>query len=383
MFLESISHFGSATINLPLAQLVDPSQNIFTSIGVVIPAASGRQLADIGLFNYSTAEKVSKSLFESAGKTLTGHWMDCTGPYKHMYPKGVSVGMHRIKHHHFLTDAVKTCGDPNLNVLDFFKHLGTDVVTKNGLSILPESLVRSLASLLGTTPTKIMPWVSFNLVDIGTSVLAVSHSVPNVTSVITGSAQWSLEYGFNTFGLGTVKIAAGLQVQNPILVGSGATDITCGAITAHRYYSQPFFCGVPVADILQSASLGASLGGILGLVEVYLKRKETSLSDKVKLLGERITTSSLLSSMSTISLPLSVTTSVGLVGFSLAQKASESVNSYVKAIPIDPGIAAEIDQMIAEKYIEDEIIKKMIQITEPETYSSGSINQSLSSYLLP
>jgi hypothetical protein len=119
MFLEAISKFGSATINIPLAQLVDPSCSIFASIGVAVPAVSTSQLANIGLFNYSVAEKISKNLFESAGNTLTGQWMDCTGPYQHLYPQGVPVGWHRISNHHFLTDGVRVWQDPNWEHVTF------------------------------------------------------------------------------------------------------------------------------------------------------------------------------------------------------------------------------------------------------------------------
>ncbi|MEL6552960.1 MAG: hypothetical protein AAFQ63_05775 [Cyanobacteria bacterium J06621_11] len=138
MFLEAISNFGSATINIPLALLVDSSHTVLSTIGVAIPAVSAPHLASIGLFNHKVAEQVSKSILESAGKTLTGHWMDCTGPYQSLYPKGVSVGWHRIRHHHFLTDAIKAVQSPELNVIDFYKHLETDIVTKNGIPILPE-----------------------------------------------------------------------------------------------------------------------------------------------------------------------------------------------------------------------------------------------------
>jgi hypothetical protein len=154
MFLEAMSKFGSASINLPLAQLMDHSGNIFSTIGVVIPAVSTSRLAEIGLFDYAVAESISKSLLESTGKTLTGHWMDCTGPYKDLYPKNIPVGLHRIRNHHFLTDAFGVLKNPDLNIVDFYKHLGTDIVTKNGLPILPESVVRQLATLLGTTPAK-------------------------------------------------------------------------------------------------------------------------------------------------------------------------------------------------------------------------------------
>lgn len=251
MFLEAISNFGSATINIPLALLVDSSHTVFSTIGVAIPAVSAPHLASIGLFNHKAAEQVSKSIFESAGKTLTGHWIDCTGPYQSLYPQDVSVGWHRIRNHHFLTDALKAFQNPDLSVVDFYKHLGTDIVTKNGLPILPEECVRNLASLLGTTPTKIAPWISFNVLDTGASILAVSHTGSNIVSVMSGTAQWGVGYATNTFGAGALKVVAGMPTHNPILIGCGAADIACGAITAHQY-TVSYRDIVRIADAIRS-----------------------------------------------------------------------------------------------------------------------------------
>ncbi|MDA0266861.1 MAG: hypothetical protein O3A14_07835 [Cyanobacteria bacterium] len=365
MFLEAMSRLGSASISLPLAQLVDHSGNIFSTIGVAIPATATSRLAQIGLFDYAVAEKISKSLLESTGKTLTGHWMDCTGPYQSLYPQGVSVGLHRIKNHHFLTDAFKVFRDPNLNIIDFYKHLGTDIVTKNGLPILPEDVIRELATVIGTTPSKITPWLSLNILDVGASIYAISHAGSNLTSIISGSANWGLGYAANTFGVGALEIAVGIQTTNPILISSGAIDIACGTVTAHQYYTQPFFCGVPLSEVLQSAQLGASFGAILGIIEVFQKRESTTNLEKSRLLGERVSTSTILSSMSAISIPLSITTSFGLIGFSLAKKSSISTNNYVKAIPIKAGLSNEIDAFISEKHIDPKTMEKMMRYLHP------------------
>ncbi|PZO53320.1 MAG: hypothetical protein DCF15_12845 [Phormidesmis priestleyi] len=383
MFLEAISNFGSATINIPLALLVDSSHTVFSTIGVAIPAVSAPHLASIGLFNHKAAEQVSKSIFESAGKTLTGHWIDCTGPYQSLYPQDVSVGWHRIRNHHFLTDALKVFQNPDLSVVDFYKHLGTDIVTKNGLPILPEECVRNLASLLGTTPTKIAPWISFNVLDTGASILAVSHTGSNIVSVMSGTAQWGVGYATNTFGVGVLKIAAGMPTHNPILIGCGAADIACGAVTAHQYYSQPFFCGVPVAEILQSATIGASLGAVLGLAEVLFSKEPKTNITKLQLLGQRISTSTLLSSMSAISVPLGITTSFALTGFSLAKHASDSVNQSVKAIPIKAGLAHEIDQFIANKYVDSAVMQKMMDHLQPCQKEHSALEEVMLSALRP
>jgi hypothetical protein len=361
MFLEAISSLGSATINIPIAQLADSHSNIFSTIGISIPAVSTSKLASIGLFDHSVAENISKNIFESAGKTLTGHWMDCTGPYSGSYPQGVAVGWHRMANHHFLTDAFQVFKEPNLNVIDFYKHLATDVVTKNGIPMLPEGTVRALSRLLGVTPSKIMPWISLNCLDLGSGLFAVGHAGSNVASIMGGSAEWGLGYALNTFGVGGLEIAAGMQTYNPILVGSGAVDIACGTITAHNYYSQPFLCGVPVSDILNTAAVGVSFGAVLSLIEIFVNRENTTKLEKVKTFAERVSKSALLSSMSAISVPLSITTSFGLVGFSLAKKAAESNNGYIGAMAVRGGLSDEIDSYIADKYIGKEAMDRMMR----------------------
>jgi hypothetical protein len=216
-----------------------------------------------------------------------------------------------------------------------------------------------------------MPWFSLNILDAGASIFAVAHAGSNITSVIGGSANWGVGYAANTFGVGALEIAAGIHTTNPILIGSGAADIACGTITAHQYYTQPFFCGVPLSDVLQSAQVGASFGAALGLIEVFVKRKSMTNPEKIRLLGERVMTSTILSSMSAISIPLSITTSFGLVGFSLAKQASISTNQYVKAIPIKAGLSHDIDCFVAERFIDAATMTKMMNYLHPNSNESS------------
>lgn len=381
IFFDVISNLGSATINIPIAQLLDPSCSAFITLGISMPAVATPRLASIGLFDYAVAENISKSLFESAGKTLTGHWMDATGPYQNLYPKGVSVGWHRMHGHHFLSDAIHVSKDPNLSLIDFYKHLATDIVTKNGIPILPESIVRSLAELLGVTPTKIMPWVSMNLLDVGTSIFSVSHAGSNLISLVNGSAEWSFGYALNTFGVGSLEVAVGAQTTNPILIGSGVVDIACGTVKAYQYYTQPFLCGVPVAEILNASAVGAGFGAILATVEMALSDRNTSTSEKVKKFLGRVSTSSLLSTLSVISVPLSITTSFGLVGFSLAKQMSTHTNQYVRAVPNGAYLSHQIDQFIATNYIDSDVMNRMFDHLEQDENSMSSEEIAMLRYL--
>ncbi len=207
--------------------------------------------------------------------------MDATGAFKSIYPQNISVGWHRIQGHHFITDGIRTFDNPNLSTIDFYKHLATDVVTKNGLPLLPESFIRNLASIIGVSPTQIMPWVSMNILDIGASVLAATHFASNVTSIIYGNAEWGLGYAINTFGIGALEVTSGISSTNPILIASGAVDIACGTVTAYDYYTQPFFCGVPVNDLLTSSLIGIGFATIIAGLEVVLSRKSKSNTKQV------------------------------------------------------------------------------------------------------
>ncbi len=363
MFLDALSKVGTSTISIPISVLQDSTGNIVSSIGVGIPGAAIPYLDRVG-YSYDVAEKLSKTIFEDAGKTLTGHWMDATGPFKSFYPEGVSVGWHRMQGHHFLTDGIRAFENTNLSAVDFYKHLATDVVTKNGLPILPESFVRSLASALEVTPTQIMPWMSMNILDIGASVFAVTHTASNVTSIVYGTAEWGLGYAANTFGVGALEVGTGIATYNPILIGSGAVDIACGSVTAYNYYTQPFFCGVPVGDILSSSLVGASFATVLAGVEVLLTRKQKKMTAQIPMLAERIGTAGLLSGLSVIAAPLSITTGLGIMGYRLAKVTGENANSYIQAMPITGQLSKQIDEFIVENYIGTEHMNKIRKYLE-------------------
>jgi hypothetical protein len=360
MFLEAISNIGSATISIPIAVLKDNTDTLLSTIGVGIPAVAVPHLAKIGLFDHKVAEKIGKGIFEVSGPTLTGQWMDAAPQFRELFPQGVQGGWHRIHGHHFLTDAVKTYRSPNLSVIDFYKHLATDVVTKNGLPILPENAIRSLASTLGISANQIMPWVSFNVLDTGASVFAVAHAGSNISTILSGSTEWGVREAINTFGVGSLEVASGIASNNPILLASGATDIACGIVSAHDYYTQPFIAGVPVTDLLESTTIGASISALLAIIEVA-NNKDKALSSHLSMLGERIGTGGLLSTLSTIATPLGITASLGLTGYKLVRKMSESANEVVKALPLTGEFSNQIDHYIAEKYLGKERLEKMLK----------------------
>ena len=380
MFLDALSKIGAATVSIPIAQIQDPTNHLVAHLGVSVPGQSIPYLGKLGLFDHKVAESLSKGLFESSGKTLTGHWMDATGPFIDRFPEGVPVGMHRIAGHNFLTDAIRTIPEKDLSFLDFHKHLATDVVTRAGLPVLPESVIRGLADALGVSASKIMPWVSFNILDLAASGVSVWHAGSNVISLVHGVAHWGVPYALDTLGVGGIEMASGFALQNPILIGAGAVDIACGTVTAYKYYTQPFLFGVPVTELLGHAALGAGLAGLVGCLEVFLKRHSLSNGDKMRILSERIGTGGVLSAMSVIGAPLSITAALGITGFKLAKSASEQSNVRVKAVPVTGQLSSQIDEYLIEQHIGRGTFDRLAEeyLATPEGTLNDHLNKSLS-----
>lgn len=350
-FNDLLSSAASTTVTIPLANFADATNTVLGAVGIGVPISAAPHLEKLGLFSHSAAEKVAKVLLEPNGPTITSRWMDAVGEFSELYPKGVKLGYHRALHgHHFVTDFFRTLSDKNLSCVDFFKHLGTDIVTKNGLPLLPASTIQSISDVLGISVSKIAPWVSFNILDCASSILAVGHAGSNVIDIISGTAQWSAGYALNTFGMGAVEIVSGYYSCNPILMASGCADVVCGTVTACDYYSQPFFCGVPVADILQSTLVGTSIATLLTGIELYINRKKYTPTEKVKYLSERIATSGLLSALSVISAPLSITAAAGFMGYKLAKVCAQGQQSYIESIPLTDNFVRSIDAMVLNKY---------------------------------
>jgi hypothetical protein len=365
MFFEAAANLGGGLLAIPLATLGSQTSGVLATVGLGVPAAVVGRLGDLGLFSHAAAETVAKSIFEMSGKTLTGHWMDATGPFRHLYPKGVSVGWHRGLHgHHFISDALTALRTPDLSVGDLYGHLATDIVTQNGLPLLPGEVTRSVAALLGTTPTQLIPWISLNILDIGASCLAISNAASNVTAVLSGTARWGAAYALKTIGSGAIEITAGIAAEQPIFVVTGGTNVVCGVHTAVDYYSQPFLCGVPLKDVLQSAAIGAGVAGMLGVLEVALTQRGVSLGQKAALLAERITSSSLLSALSTISAPVGVVAAFGLTGIQLAKAAANHANATIEAMPVAGPFASMLDRHILGRHVSNKTMDSLRKFIE-------------------
>ena len=349
MITGESSKLSSSVISIPLANLASADGSVTASLGIGVSVEAVPNLGKLGLFDHHVAEKIAKKIFEPNGPTLTSQWMDATGPFRDLYPRGVQLGWHRVFHGHFITDAVTVLKDSRLSCVDFLRHLATDIVTKNGIPILPASVIRPIADTLGISVSQVSKWASINILDAGASILAVGHAGGEVVDILMGTAQWSTGYAINTFGGGACEGASGIASQNPILVGTGAADIICGAVTACDYYSQPFICGVPVMDILQTSSISMSIASILSVAELF--NHNTTSVEKVKNVSEKILSSGVISALSVISLPVSVTTAFGMSGIKLAIKQAEDTDNYISSMPIMGKFAKRVDSMIIDRYI--------------------------------
>lgn len=358
LFSDLMGSAGAGTLTIPLASFMDGANSVAGTIGIGVPASVAPHLGKLGLFSHSAAEKVAKAILEPHGPTITSRWMDAVKEYSDLYPKGIQVGYHRAMHgHHFITDFFRTLSDKNLSCIDFVRHLGTDIVTKNGLPLLPASTIQSISDVLGVSVSKIAPWVSMNILDCFSSVLAVGHAGSNVVDIIAGSAQWGSGYALNTFGIGALELASGYYTCNPILIAAGASDIACGTITACEYYSQPFLCGAPVIDILQNGAVGVTLATLLTGIELVVNRKRYSPTEAVKTLAKRIAVSGFISGLSIISAPLAITAAAGFAGFKLARASAERDEAHLQAIPLSGNFSSRIDQMILSKYPQGHSLK--------------------------
>lgn len=356
--LQAFANITSSTMSIPIATFMNHNETVLMQVGVSIPSILGIQNLDkLGVYDYKLMEKVAKSCFEPT-PTLTAKWMDGTGPYKDLFPSGVQGQYHRTMHGHSLDNIITVFKNPDLNIIDFGNHLVTDVVTKNGIPLpFSREIIETVSEVTGVSPTKIAPWVSMNLLDIGASALSVWNAGKNVTAVYKGTAQWGFSYGLKTIGVGALEIASGIGSENPILVGTGAVNITCGVTTAYRYYTQPKIFGVPIKTVFSSAVWGMALSSIFTGVEIYLRRNELSTSEKYKMLAKSALEGGFFAALGAVSMPVSITASAGYSLLQASIREVEKTNDYIRNMPIRSDFSDQWSESIIEEYNNAEQIK--------------------------
>ena len=370
LMLHAFANITSSTMSIPIAAFMNHSETVLMQVGVSIPSILGIQSLDkLGIYDYKLMEKVAKRCFEPT-PTLTAKWMDATGPFRDLYPSGVQGQYHRTMHGHSLDNIITVFNNPDLNIIDFGNHLVTDVVTRNGIPLpFSKEIIETISKVTGVSPTKIAPWVSMNLLDIGASVLSVWNAGKNVTAVHKGTAQWGFSYGLKTIGVGALEIASGIGTENPIMVGAGAVNITCGFTTAYRYYTQPKIFGVPIKTVFSSAASGAALSSIFTGVEIYLRRNELSTSEKYKILAKNAFESGFFAALGAVSMPVSITASAGYSLLQASIREAEKTNNDISNMPIrsdfsDKWLGTIIDgydNSVDIKNMNNELIEKVLR----------------------
>lgn len=187
---------------------------------------------------------------------------------------------HRWKEgHDLLVDVV---GDtiPNKGLNEAFKQtqhiLLTDFPSKAGIPI-PGFSQSGLGQFLVDVGIP-KGYLSVNLLDTGIGILAITDSASNLISALSGDLAWNTMTAFNTFGVGTVEISAGLATQNPLLIISGGTNIVAGSVSYYDYYITPHFCGVALDTLLMSFGGSFIVGGVIA----YILSSESSKEERLK-----------------------------------------------------------------------------------------------------
>ena len=366
-FSDALIASTGGLASITIASFASNASSVFDgALGCFVPASAvfhaGARRG--GLYPYSTLERIAKSVFELKGQTTTGRWMDAL----ENCPPGIFRGHHRAYHgHHFIADGIKAISNPRLSIVDFGGHLATDIVTKQGLPIMPPAAIQDIASALGVQTTQVIPWVSLNIFDLAASALVVQDTVSNISSVIAGSAHWSTGYGVRTIAGGGAKIAAGLGTENPFFVACGAADVMCGFKTAVDYYSQPFVFGVPVSEIVSNLGFGAIIGAAAGTLETLVCERDASFSEHAEKIISRSAESSFLAGLSVISAPLSITVSFALSGIRLARSTAVSSNQHIEAMPIASQFANTLDWKMIRRAGFEQIAERMINIVRRES----------------
>ena len=350
------SSVAASSISIPLASFMDSNNSVMMNVGFFLPASSGAAvLSSAGYFSspiwgnksiHGLAENLAKKILEPNGQTITGRWMDATKEFVDVYPEGFKRGgWHRVFHGHSFDNILEVYKNPNLKVSEFLGHQVTDVVTRNGIPVVPFSKdiaqgVMEIARGLGydLPQSVIAPYLSFNIFDLGASYFSVQHAGQNLTSVINGSAEWNFSYAFDTLGVGSLEIASGVATSNPFLIGSGVVDAGCGAYT---YFTTPSILGVSINEVIYSAELSALMSLVITGASLCGRNKELTKEQKFAVVIKNTSRAAALSAISAVSIPTSLLTStsyaVGKYAYDLAAKDYE----YINGVPIVSDFSAK------------------------------------------
>ena len=163
------------------------------------------------------------------------------GDFKNPGMDALSGRWHRWAHGHDVLDIIRDIpAKSTAQTKDAIGHLATDLFTKDGLPIpgfskgmLGQKMVPILEDLGITNPTK---WLNMNGFDHLFGGLSLLESGGDFHTALTAEmgTDFTLETAWDTFGEGSVEIAAGVATANPALVASGAIEWVSGGILLYK-----------------------------------------------------------------------------------------------------------------------------------------------------
>lgn len=243
----------------------------------------------------------------------TDHWMDrVRGAVRGQY--------HRWQNHHFLTDGWTVAQTEGLDLVDFYKHLGCDLITKTGIPMLPASVIEIIHETTGLSLAVLKRWTHLNILDLTAGVLSNVGGISLIIHSAKGHLPWSAWTFLLTFGVGTVDIAAGISSNNPLLVAAGIEHYAAGTISAWRYYSQPFLWGVPLNQVMRMTAWGAAFSGGFALLSIAANWNKMSIQEKISLFTENVVVGGMLSFAAAFSPWISIPLSCAYSGFKLVEE---------------------------------------------------------------
>lgn len=298
-------------------------------------------------------------------KTPTDYWMDVVN--------GVVRGpLHRWQHHHFIIDAIKVARDENLSLIDFYKHLGLDFITKTGIPLLPDTFLQWAHDTLDIPLDMLKEWTLLNVVDVGIGIISVHGGISNLILAINGELPWGAKTIILTIGRGVLETTSGVATQNPVLVAGGLTNIASGLVSAWEYYSQPFILGVPLEEVFQGIFESLGVAGAFTALQILFSWKVDAAQ-----ITERLLYGTTIGALATIgaglSLPSGLTYSAGKLSFKMAR----ADNRILREFPIySPFAFKELIEKFARTYGVEEV-KRFLQYQEKleafEVKDSGEV----------
>jgi len=230
----------------------------------------------------------------SKTKTTTDTWMDVVDDW-------TRGGHHRWQNHHPVDFSRAWWNDASgkLNLLDYTKHLGLDVITINGIPLLPEfahkylltqgllpefahkylltqGLLPEFAHKYLLTPGwsvgTITNWTHLNILEFAFGGLSLADGGVSFVLAVTGHLPWQgVETFIFTFGQGTVEVVIGYYTANPLLIAGGVLHIGAGSVSLwdHWHIPEPSLLDhiVPIllpAGVIATCATALRLGLVWG-----------------------------------------------------------------------------------------------------------------------